>query len=71
MLARGNALVGTAQTVRDRLIEQVQAAPVNYFEATLAFGDLTLEESLANVAAFAHLVMPAVREAVEGGAAEA
>jgi len=38
---------------------------VNYFEATLSFGDLTLEESLANLAAFAHAVMPAVREAAE------
>ena len=66
MLARGNALVGSAATVRDLLIDQVRAAPVNYFEATLAFGDLTLEESLANQAAFAGLVMPAVREAAEG-----
>jgi alkanesulfonate monooxygenase SsuD/methylene tetrahydromethanopterin reductase-like flavin-dependent oxidoreductase (luciferase family) len=65
MLARGNALVGSAATVRDQLIEQVQAVPVNYFEATLSFGDLTLEESLANLAAFAHAVMPAVREATE------
>jgi alkanesulfonate monooxygenase SsuD/methylene tetrahydromethanopterin reductase-like flavin-dependent oxidoreductase (luciferase family) len=59
----GSALVGSAQTVRDLLTEQVRQAPVNYFEATLAFGDLTPEEAHANLAAFAETVMPAVREA--------
>lgn len=59
----GGALVGSAQTVRDLLTEQVSLAPVNYFEATLAFGDLTPEEARANLAAFAETVMPAVREA--------
>jgi alkanesulfonate monooxygenase SsuD/methylene tetrahydromethanopterin reductase-like flavin-dependent oxidoreductase (luciferase family) len=62
----GSALVGSAQTVRDLLIEQVSQAPVNYFEATLAFGDLTPEEAHANLAAFAETVMPAVREAAAG-----
>ena len=59
----GTALVGSAETVRDLLVEQVRQAPVNYFEATLAFGDLTPEESHANLGAFAETVMPAVREA--------
>ncbi|HEY7324519.1 MAG TPA: LLM class flavin-dependent oxidoreductase [Streptosporangiaceae bacterium] len=59
----GSALVGSAQTVRDLLIEQVRQAPVNYFEATLAYGDLTPEEAHANLAAFAETVMPAVQEA--------
>jgi len=36
---------------------------MNYLEATLAFGDLTREESLANLAAYAEVVMPAVRAA--------
>ena len=36
---------------------------MNYFGATLAFGDLTPEESRANLRAFAETVMPAVREA--------
>ena len=62
----GSALVGSAQTVRDLLIEQVRQAPVNYFEATLAFGDLTPEEALANLTAFAETVIPAVREAAAG-----
>ena len=42
---------------------QVSQAPVNYFEATLAFGDLTLAEATANLTAFAEVVMPAVRAA--------
>jgi alkanesulfonate monooxygenase SsuD/methylene tetrahydromethanopterin reductase-like flavin-dependent oxidoreductase (luciferase family) len=64
-LRRGNALVGTAETVRDLLVEQISQVPVNYFEATLAFGDLSPEEAGANLAAFADVVMPAARHAAE------
>jgi alkanesulfonate monooxygenase SsuD/methylene tetrahydromethanopterin reductase-like flavin-dependent oxidoreductase (luciferase family) len=64
-MSRGNALVGSAETVRDLLVEQITQAPVNYFEATLAFGDLTPEEAHANLAAFADVVMPAARAAAE------
>jgi alkanesulfonate monooxygenase SsuD/methylene tetrahydromethanopterin reductase-like flavin-dependent oxidoreductase (luciferase family) len=64
-LGRGNALVGTAETVRDLLAAQIAQVPVNYFEATLAFGDLTPGEAHANLAAFADVVMPAAREAAE------
>ena len=62
-LARGNSLVGTAETVRDKLVAQVRAAPMNYFEATFAFGDLSLDEALENLRSFARTVMPAVRSA--------
>ena len=62
-MANGNALVGSAQTVAGKLAAQVSQAPVNYFEATLAFGDLTLAEATANLTAFAVTVMPAVRAA--------
>lgn len=62
-LASGNAIAGSAATVRDRLVEQVRQYPVNYLELTLAFGDLTPEEARANLAAFAETIMPAVREA--------
>jgi alkanesulfonate monooxygenase SsuD/methylene tetrahydromethanopterin reductase-like flavin-dependent oxidoreductase (luciferase family) len=62
-LKRGTALAGSAETVRDLLIAQVEQAPLNYFEATLAFGDLTADEAQANLAAFSKVVMPAVREA--------
>jgi alkanesulfonate monooxygenase SsuD/methylene tetrahydromethanopterin reductase-like flavin-dependent oxidoreductase (luciferase family) len=62
-LAAGNSLAGAAETVRDHLVEQVRQAPVNYFEVTLAFGDLTADETHASLSAFAETVMPAVREA--------
>ncbi len=62
-IANGNSLVGSAETVRDLLIDQVSQAPVNYFEATLTFGDLTAAEARANLAAFAETVLPAVRRA--------
>ena len=62
-MANGNALVGSAETVAARLAAQVGEAPVNYFEATLAFGDLTPDEATANLTAFAETVMPAVRAA--------
>ena len=59
-LANGNSLAGSAETVRDVLAERVREAPVNYFEATLAFGDLTPAEAQDNLAAFAETVMPAL-----------
>ena len=62
-MANGNSLVGSAETVASKLAAQVSQAPVNYFEATLAFGDLTLAEATANLTAFAETVMPAVRAA--------
>jgi alkanesulfonate monooxygenase SsuD/methylene tetrahydromethanopterin reductase-like flavin-dependent oxidoreductase (luciferase family) len=68
-MANGNALVGAAETVAVKLAAQVSQAPVNYFEATLAFGDLTLPEATANLTAFAETVMPAVRAAFAARAA--
>lgn len=65
-MANGNSLVGSAETVRDLLVEKVRQAPVNYFEGTFAYGDLTAEEARANLTAFAETVMPAVREAAAG-----
>jgi alkanesulfonate monooxygenase SsuD/methylene tetrahydromethanopterin reductase-like flavin-dependent oxidoreductase (luciferase family) len=69
-MANGNSLVGSAETVAARLAAQVGQAPVNYFEATLAFGDLTPGEATANLTAFADTVMPAVRAAFTARAAE-
>lgn len=62
-LKSGNAVAGSAETVRDRLVDQVRQIPINYLELTLVFGDLTLAEATANLTAFAETVMPAVREA--------
>ena len=65
-LRRGAALVGSPETVRDRLLEQVEGVDINYFQVTLAFGDLTPAESVANLEAFTEVVMPAVRAATTG-----
>jgi alkanesulfonate monooxygenase SsuD/methylene tetrahydromethanopterin reductase-like flavin-dependent oxidoreductase (luciferase family) len=65
-MANGNSLVGSAETVRDLLVEQIRQVPANYFEGTFAFGDLTSTEAAANLTAFAETVMPAVRAAAAG-----
>ena len=62
-LRRGVALVGSAGTVRDLLLDQVERADINYFEATLAYGDLTAAEGAANLQAFTEVVVPAARSA--------
>ena len=69
-MANGNALVGSAGTVAAKLAAQVSQAPVNYFEATLAFGDLAPDEAKASLAAFAETVMPVVRDAFSARAAK-
>lgn len=61
-LQSGTALVGTAATVRDALLEQLGRAPMNYVEALLWFGDLSSAEATANLRAFASEVAPAIRE---------
>ena len=51
------------QSVRDQVVAQVEAAPVNYFEIMPLFGDLSYEEGVAALTRFSEYVMPAVREA--------
>lgn len=57
--AMGMAVVGTPDTVRKILAEQIDAAGVSYLLCRFAFGDLTLAESSASARAFAEEVMPA------------
>jgi alkanesulfonate monooxygenase SsuD/methylene tetrahydromethanopterin reductase-like flavin-dependent oxidoreductase (luciferase family) len=57
--AAGFCLVGSASTVRERLLAETEEAGVNYVLGRFAFGDLTLEESLQSVGLFADEVMPA------------
>ncbi|MFV0373303.1 LLM class flavin-dependent oxidoreductase [Microbacterium sp.] len=63
MMAKGNALVGSVETVTDAILAQLSAAPVNYFEATLVFGTMTAAQAHDNLARFAQ-VMSHVRAAV-------
>jgi alkanesulfonate monooxygenase SsuD/methylene tetrahydromethanopterin reductase-like flavin-dependent oxidoreductase (luciferase family) len=62
VLANGQAIVGSPQTVRDAIAAQVREAGLNYFLLRFAFGDLTLEESMRSVDLFAKHVQPALEE---------
>jgi alkanesulfonate monooxygenase SsuD/methylene tetrahydromethanopterin reductase-like flavin-dependent oxidoreductase (luciferase family) len=54
----GQAIAGSPQTVRDAIVGQAAESGVNYVLARLAFGDLSLEESLHSAELFAQAVMP-------------
>jgi alkanesulfonate monooxygenase SsuD/methylene tetrahydromethanopterin reductase-like flavin-dependent oxidoreductase (luciferase family) len=54
----GQAIAGSPQTVRDAIAHQTAQSGVNYLLARLAFGDLTLAESLVSAELFARRVMP-------------
>src|SRR5690606_20962401 len=62
MLERGTAIVGTADSVREQILEQIERAEVNFFEAQLYKGDLSFDEALGNLRRFAE-IMPSIREA--------
>jgi alkanesulfonate monooxygenase SsuD/methylene tetrahydromethanopterin reductase-like flavin-dependent oxidoreductase (luciferase family) len=64
----GLGVAGTPEKVRDALITQVAEAGTNYLVARLAFGDLSLPESMRSLEHYARTVMPALlelREAAE------
>jgi len=68
MLEQGTAVVGTAASVRDRLVDQIEHADVNMIEAQLYQGDMGHEEGLASLRAFA-AIMPEIRAAAAAVAA--
>ncbi len=57
--ALGTAIAGSPRTVRDFVKADTAAAVGNYFVPWLAFGDMTLQESLRSIDLFAREVMPA------------
>jgi alkanesulfonate monooxygenase SsuD/methylene tetrahydromethanopterin reductase-like flavin-dependent oxidoreductase (luciferase family) len=59
--ACGNAFAGSPESVRAYLTVQA-ATGINYFVAWLAFGDLTVRESLHSLDLYAQHVMPAFRD---------
>ena len=64
----GLGVAGAPDKVRDVLVAQVAEAGVNYLVARLAFGDLTLAESMRSTEHYGRRVMPALlarREAAE------
>jgi alkanesulfonate monooxygenase SsuD/methylene tetrahydromethanopterin reductase-like flavin-dependent oxidoreductase (luciferase family) len=64
-LASGTACVGTAESVRDQIVHQVESAEVNYFQSQLYFGDMTYDEAQYSLREFVEQVAPAARRAAE------
>jgi alkanesulfonate monooxygenase SsuD/methylene tetrahydromethanopterin reductase-like flavin-dependent oxidoreductase (luciferase family) len=62
LMQLGNGIAGSPQTVRDFIASEREATGINYFVSWLAFGDLSLEESLASLELFRGEVMPAFGE---------
>lgn len=62
MLERGTAIVGTAESVRDQIVAQLELVEANMLEVQLYQGDMDLDESLSNLRAFAG-IMPDIRSA--------
>jgi alkanesulfonate monooxygenase SsuD/methylene tetrahydromethanopterin reductase-like flavin-dependent oxidoreductase (luciferase family) len=63
LMAIGNGVAGSPATVRNWIAEEVEATGINYFVSWLAFGDLTVEESLHSLELFSREVMPAFADA--------
>jgi alkanesulfonate monooxygenase SsuD/methylene tetrahydromethanopterin reductase-like flavin-dependent oxidoreductase (luciferase family) len=59
LIALDNGIAGSPQTVRDFIAAEIAATGTNYFVSWLAFGDMTLAESLRSTELFAREVMPA------------
>lgn len=55
----GHCVVGSVETVRNRLAEEIETAGVNYLLCRIAFGNLPLETSLRSVALMRDEIMPA------------
>lgn len=60
-LDNGTAIVGSAETVLETILHQVETSDINFFEATLVFGDMSHAEGLENLHRFSEL-MPVIRE---------
>ena len=60
LMAIGNGVAGSPATVRDWIAEEAAATGINYFVSWLAFGDLTVDESLRSLDLFANEVVPAL-----------
>ena len=61
LAALKTAVAGSPQTVRDFIAAEIEETSPNYFVPWLAFGDMTVEETLHSVDLFAREVMPAFR----------
>ena len=63
LAAIDNGVAGSPQTVRDFVAAEIAATGSNYFVSWLAFGDMTLAESLRSLELFSREVTPAFASA--------
>jgi len=62
VLANGQAIVGTPDTVRETIAAQASEAGLNYFLLRFAFGDLRLEDSIRSIELFATRIKPTLQK---------
>ena len=60
-LDHGHAIVGTVETVRERLAERIASTGAGLVQGQLFFGDMTRSEAIENLTAFATEVAPGLR----------
>jgi alkanesulfonate monooxygenase SsuD/methylene tetrahydromethanopterin reductase-like flavin-dependent oxidoreductase (luciferase family) len=63
LMAIGNGVAGSPETVRNWIKAEVAATGINYFVSWLAFGDLTFDESMRSLELLSREVMPALATA--------
>ena len=63
VIAGGGAIVGSPETVRRILGEQIAQTRVTYFEGSFVFGDMSFDEARHSIELFAREVMPALEDA--------
>jgi alkanesulfonate monooxygenase SsuD/methylene tetrahydromethanopterin reductase-like flavin-dependent oxidoreductase (luciferase family) len=63
LIAQGQAIAGSPETVRAFLAAQIEDTGANYIVGQFCFGDLKLDEMLSSVGLFAAHVMPALQTA--------
>lgn len=68
VLANGNAVIGTIDSVRDEMVAQVEESGVNYLELKIIFGDIGLAAATATASAITEHVAPAARAAAQRAA---
>ncbi|MFD1557282.1 LLM class flavin-dependent oxidoreductase [Paraburkholderia silviterrae] len=62
LVESGLAVVGTAETVREKLLEQAHAGGFNYLIGTFMFGDMSVSQARKSIGLFHESVMPAFEE---------
>ncbi|QRP50320.1 LLM class flavin-dependent oxidoreductase [Amycolatopsis sp. FDAARGOS 1241] len=68
VLEKGNGIVGTADSVRDEIVAQVETSGVNYLELKIIFGDLGVDDAIATARTMIEHVAPAARAAADKAA---